>query len=628
MRCPLFPADEPERLAALRNYGFADERSLPDLDPVVRIATRMFDMPIAAVNMIGNDHVFFAASTGIGEVDMSRDVSFCAHAILQQGIMVVHDARTDERFHDNPLVTGDGGIRFYAGIPLRSLDGHALGVLCVIDTKASRPFTAEDEARLVELARMAEDRLELRRIDVCAREAPLENGSEPIAVDLRPPAGIDALTGLDDRAQFYRQVEQALLHGTAAAVILLDLDGFKDINSILGPDLGDEILQLTAHRLRDGAGVDALAVARLGGDEFAVLAPIEQVATALALAARLQDTIGTAVELASQEVRITASCGVALAPAHAQEPVTLISNADLALYQAKAGGAGGRAVYAPDLRSAATERHVYCLDLHRAATSGEFVLFYQPQVRLADGTLTGAEALIRWMHPTRGLLTPAAFLPQLEKGRLVGAVGTWVLDEACAQAARWMRSGVEDFRIAVNIFGAQFHYGDLVRDVAHALGRYGLPSEALELELTENIVLSSDDSVLDTLHRLRELGVGIAFDDFGTGYASLSMLTQYPLTRIKIDRSFVSRMLQSPREAAVTGAIIQIGRELGISLTAEGIETDLQRDYLSSRLCPEGQGYLFGKPMPAAMFETELARRPLSGPQASPRTYCGQAAPQ
>ncbi|MBB6307189.1 putative bifunctional diguanylate cyclase/phosphodiesterase [Xanthobacter tagetidis] len=608
MRCPVLPPSEAERLVALRHYGFADERPLPELEPVVRIAARMFDAKFALVNMIGHDHVFFAASTGIDEVDMSRDVSFCAHAILQQGVMVVPDARTDERFHDNPLVTGDDGIRFYAGIPLRSLDGHALGVLCVIDSKASRIFTAEDEARLVELARMAEDRLELRRIDVCASEAPLpENRPDPAAFGPPRTAGIDPLTGLDDRAQFYRKVEQALLHGTAAAVILVDLDGFKDINSILGPDLGDEILQLAAHRLRDGADADALAVARLGGDEFAVLAPLAQDAAALALAARLQEAIAIAVPLTGQEVRVTASCGVALSPAHTVEPVTLIGNADLALNQAKAGGAGGRAVYTPDLRSAAMERRVYCLDLHRAAARGEFVLFYQPQVRLADGALTGAEALIRWIHPTRGLLTPAAFLPQLEKGRLVGAVGTWVIDEACAQAARWMRSGAGDFRMAVNIFGAQFHAGDLVRDVSQALGRHGLAPEALELELTENIVLSGDDAVLEALHRLRAMGIGIAFDDFGTGYASLSMLTQYPLTRIKIDRSFVGRMLQSPREAAVAGAIIGIGRELGLSITAEGIETEDQRAHLAARRCAEGQGYLFGRPMPAGAFEAAFA---------------------
>jgi diguanylate cyclase (GGDEF)-like protein len=617
MRCPVPPPDEAKRLAALRSYGFADERPLPDLEPVVRIAARMFGTKAAIVNMIGHDHVFFAASTGVGKVDMGRDVSFCAHAILQNEVMVVPDARADARFHDNPLVACQDGIRFYAGIPLRSLDGHALGVLCVIDSKARPAFSAEDAARLVELARMAEDRLELRRIDVCASKAPVPaNGPDPAADDPHRAAGLDPLTGLDDRAQFYRKVERALLNGTGAAVILLDLDAFKDINNILGPGPGDEMLRLTALRLRDAAGAEALAVARLGGDEFAVLASLAQEAAALELAARLQDAVAAAVPLAGQEVRVTASCGVALSPAHAHEPVALIGNADLALNQAKSRGDGARAVYAPALRSAAMERRVYCLDLHRASARGEFVLFYQPQVSLSDGAPTGAEALIRWLHPTRGLLTPAAFLQQLEKGRLVDAVGPWVIDEACAQAARWQRGGATDFRMAVNIFGAQFHSGDLVRDVTQALARHGLAAEALELELTENIVLSGEAEVLEALHRLRAMGVGLAFDDFGTGYASLSMLTQYPLTRIKIDRSFVGRMLQSPREAAITGAIIRMGRDLGIAITAEGIETAPQRDYLVSCGCVEGQGYLFGKPMPAAAFEAEFALRPLAERQA------------
>lgn len=604
MKCPSIPEEEGERLGALRDYGLGSERPLPDLDPVVRIAARMFDMPMAAVNMIGSDHVFFAASTGIGAVDMRRDVSFCAHAILQDAVMVVPDARGDERFHDNPLVVADGGIRFYAGVPLRSVEGHALGALCVIDTKPRLCFSSEDKARLRELACMAADRLELRRIDVSAANALAVEGtaSRDGLDNLRRIAERDVITGLHNRKAFYRAAEAALLRQPTAAVIILDIDGFKDMNNVLGPEAGDQILRAVAQVMVDTAGADCF-VARLGNDEFAVLQSPADEWSANAVVARLLAGLASVSPLCGHELRIGASCGIALAPLHAQEAVELIGDAALALSRAKSRGSGRSISYDRELRCSANDRHGYCLALHRAVTNGEFLLFFQPQVSLADNRLVGMEALIRWLHPTRGLLSPAAFLPQLERGPLAAGVGTWVIDEACMQAAHWLRMGLSDFRVAVNVFGTQFFTGDLCLDVTRSLARHGLRPEALEIELTENIALSDDDAVLETLHRMRDIGVGIAFDDFGTGYASLSMLTHYPLTRIKIDRLFVSRMLHSAREASVTDAILDIGRNLGISITAEGIETEAQRDYLVERNCPEGQGYLFGRPMPAHLFE-------------------------
>lgn len=607
MKCPPTLATEAERLQALALYGLADEQLLPSLDAVARIAAHMFQMPVAAVNMIGSDHVFFAASIGIDEVDMRRDVSFCAHAITQHDVMVVADATQDERFHDNPLVTGPANLRFYAGVPLFSPDGHPLGALCVIDGKPHPEFSKADRERLRELANMASDRLELRRVEVAAER----KAQEPAAPgerhyeneELYRLANFDGLTGLANRGRFYRRVEEALARPLAVAVIMFDLDGFKDVNDTLGHIVGDAVLREVAARLQRQVGAKDL-VARIGGDEFAILMPEVtdfMDATEVALAANA--AIARPISVDEQDIRIVATAGMALAPSQAQDPMELMGDADLALSKAKAEGRGRVTIFQPSFRMEAAARRFYGMEIHRAVDEGEFLLFYQPQIRLADRALTGAEALIRWRHPQRGLLSPAAFLPALERGPLAATVGIWVLDEACAQAAAWRRKGFPDFRMGVNLFGAQFRVGDLEREVKEALARHYLPPSALELEITENIVLNHDDLALASLERLRDEGIGIAFDDFGTGFASLSLLKRYPLTRIKIDKSFTDGFLTSKQDASVIRAILDMARSFELETIAEGIEAASQQDSLRDQGCEEGQGYFYGKPMPAPQFE-------------------------
>lgn len=608
MKCPPALDTEPERLKALARYGLDGSRPLPSLEPIVRIAARMFGMPIAAVNMIGSDHVFFAAATGFDasqDVDMRRDVSFCAHAITQNEVMVVSDTREDERFHDNPLVLGEAGIRFYAGVPLLSPDGHALGALCVIDGKPRHDFSEQDRERLRELARIASDRLELRRIEIAAAQSAAASDTQAGEQDtatLSRLANTDQLTGLPNRTRFYHCVEEALADAQSLAVFMLDLDGFKDINGTLGNGAGDAVLRALAERLRETAGEDAVA-ARIGGDEFAVLLPrVALPAAAVSRARELIAKLAEPIRVEGHEVLVSASCGVATAPLHAQEALELIGDADLALHKAKRQGRGYACAFAPAMRQEASTRRLYNIELHRAVSDGQFLLFYQPQVRLSDGALTGAEALIRWQHPQRGLLSPAAFLPALECGPLAQTVGAWVLDEACAQAALWRRSGADDFRIGVNLFGAQLRTDGLVSEVAQALERHGLPPQALELEVTENIVLNQDRHAFESLQHLRDLGVGIAFDDFGTGYASLSLLRQYPVTRLKIDKSFVEGVPGSERDVSMVRAILDMARGFNLEIIAEGVETAPQHACLRQLGCTEGQGYLFGRPLPAPQF--------------------------
>jgi len=626
LKCPSIPTDEAARLRALTDHGLQDEQLVASLDPVVRIASRMFGMPVAAVNMVGDDHVFFAAAHGIDTADMRRDVSFCAHAINQRGVMVVVDATSDDRFHDNPLVTGASGVRFYAGVALLSPDGHAMGALCILDSRPHPEFSREDCERLSELARMASDRLELRRIEVNSAQVPTpwDRGTLPPTLvgqssavhpveailsddrDATPErerlAGVDLLTGLPNRARFYRQVEACLLQPSSAAALLLDLDGFKDINVSLGHATGDAILREVGRRLVQLADKDEVA-ARISSDEFALLLPgWHDSTTALARAELVLERIGEPIYTQDHVVRITASGGVALSPPHAQEALELMADADLALNSAKAAGPGRVTVFAPSMRAEVTARRLTVLELHRAVDKTEFALYYQPQVSLRSGELHGAEALLRWRHPARGLLGPAAFLAALEAGPLAGRVGLWVIDEACAQAAYWIRQGLRPFRVGINLFAAQLSAGDLVDQVEGALDRHGLDPGNLEIEITENIALRQNDVALASLHRLRELGVGVSFDDFGTGYASLSLLKTYPVTRIKIDRSFVRGMIESAGDAAVVNAILDIARSFGVETIAEGVETEEQASWLRERGCAEAQGFLYARALSAVDF--------------------------
>ncbi len=243
-----------------------------------------------------------------------------------------------------------------------------------------------------------------------------------------------------------------------------------------------------------------------------------------------------------------------------------------------------------------------------ALSHNQFELHYQPQVRLSDSSIVGAEALLRWRHPERGLLPPAAFLPVLESSLLTVDVGNWVLKTACADAAAWRRAGSPDFRMAVNLFGAQFNDGDLPTRVEETLMQNGLPADALELEITENILLRQDDAVIAALREMRAWGVAIAFDDYGTGFASLSLLKRYPVTRLKIDKSFIRDLCTDPEDAAIVQAIMYLGRRFGLGITAEGIETEAQEEALRMYGCTEGQGYLFGRPSAAGAL-TDLLRR-------------------
>jgi diguanylate cyclase (GGDEF)-like protein/PAS domain S-box-containing protein len=412
-------------------------------------------------------------------------------------------------------------------------------------------------------------------------------------------ASQDTLTGLCNRHRFEDLLREELARNRPLAVLLFDLDGFKDVNDRLGHGIGDSLLQAIGVRLP--AVLDRkVTVSRFGGDEFAILVPgTGDPLVAQKIANAVIEAFKIPFEVAGHTFRVGASVGFSLAPNHGSDSEELIASADFALYRAKQ--AGGRVVrmFEQSMRNETLAKRMLRDELLRALHKNELVLHYQPQVTLDTGEVFGVEALIRWQHPERGLLSPAAFLPALEQSSIALDVGFWVLDQAGRQMAAWDAAGYPPIKMGINLFPAQVRAGDLARNVVELIERYALDPQSLEIEITETVTLNDDDQSLESIQALRELGVGIAFDDFGTGYASLGSLQRYPLTTLKIDMGFVRDLLTKPRDAAITRALIALSRELGLKTIAEGIETEEQEAALRLMGCEAGQGYRYGKAMPA-----------------------------
>lgn len=406
----------------------------------------------------------------------------------------------------------------------------------------------------------------------------------------------DVLTGLPNRALFHETVERRLAdlarRGGACAVLYLDLDGFKGVNDSLGHHAGDALLRHVAGGLVAVAG--AGAVARLGGDEFAVLIP-GGAAEATALAERL-------ITLFSDSRGVGLSVGIALAPEHGIAAECLYRRADLALYRAKAEGRGTFRIFTPAMDEEAEARRMLEHDLRQAVDEGGLSLHYQPQVDGRTGMLIGFEALLRWVHPERGPIGPAVFVPLAEESGLIIALGEWVLHAACREAAGWARP----LKVAVNLSPRQFQRPDLPDRILAILAQTGLQPDRLELEVTETTIINDMAGAVAILRRLRSYGIRISMDDFGTGYASLATLQAFPFDKLKIDRSFVSKLGAEPQAAVIVRAVLGLGRSLGIGVVAEGVETEAQRAFLAEEACGEMQGYLFGKPRPIADYAAAL----------------------
>ena len=421
-------------------------------------------------------------------------------------------------------------------------------------------------------------------------------------------AHYDTLTDLPNRVTFYERIESVLSHlrrSETIAIFSLDLDHFKAVNDTLGHPVGDLLLKAAAERMRSCIRGEDL-VARLGGDEFAIVqVPSEHPADITALATRLIEVVGAPYDLDGHQVVVGASVGIAIAPTDSSVPDVLMKNADLALYRAKADGGGIYRFFEVAMDARMQARRALELDLRKAIVNGEFELYYQPITDVKSGQITSCEALIRWHHPERGLVAPTDFIPVAEETGLIAPLGEWVLRQACAEAARWPTH----LTIAVNVSPAQFKSRNLVPTVLNALASSGLPAARLELEITEMVLVQDNDAAFAILHQLHDLGIRIAMDDFGTGYSSIGYLRSFPFDKIKIDQSFIRDLPGRLDSVAIVRAVVGLSSSLGITTTAEGVETKEQLDSVTAEGCDEVQGYLFSWPKTAAEVEKFLAEQ-------------------
>jgi diguanylate cyclase (GGDEF)-like protein/PAS domain S-box-containing protein len=441
------------------------------------------------------------------------------------------------------------------------------------------------------------------------------------ALQMTHSAQHDFLTGLPNRMLLNDRVTQAITmaprHLKKVAVLFLDLDGFKHINDSLGHPVGDKLLQSIAKRLLDCVRA-ADTVSRQGGDEFVMLlSEIEQSEDAAISARRILLAVAEAHAIDQHDLHVTTSIGVSVYPDDGLDAETLIKNADTAMYQAKEHGRQSYQFFKPAMNVRAVERQSIEESLRRALERQEFALHYQPKINLNTGEISGAEALLRWTHPTRGPISPAEFIPVAEDCGLILPIGQWVLREACKQAQAWLDAGLPLGTIAVNISSMEFRDQDFLESVFTTLNDTGLHPKSLELEITETVLMKRAETAATILKSLRAKGVQIAVDDFGTGYSSLSYLRKFPIDALKIDQSFVRQLTTVPDETAIVSAVISLGRSLKLRVVAEGVETQAQLEFLQANLCDEAQGYYFSRPLVPAQFasllENGIKRHPPTG---------------
>ncbi len=421
----------------------------------------------------------------------------------------------------------------------------------------------------------------------------------------------DDLTGLPNRAMFGHAVSDAIKVGRryskAFAVMFVDLDRFKIINDTLGHAAGDSLLVEIANRLKQCVR-DSDVVSRIGGDEFIMLlraaSEAQQVST---VARKILSNVFKPLMIHGQECRVTASIGISLFPSDAGDEETLIRNADAAMYTAKEEGRNDFRFYSKEIKTQSIERLTLENNLRRALERNEFLLYYQPKQDLSRRSVSGVEALLRWRHPNLGLLQPSRFIPLAEETGLIMPIGKWVIETACAQNMAWQRNGLPAMRIAVNLSPRQFADPNLLDDIRAALANSGMPPQLLELEITESMVMQNVERAVRVLEAIKSLGITLAIDDFGTGYSSMSLIKKFPIDVLKIDRSFVREIANGSEDKAIVAAIIALGRALGLTIVAEGVETVEQEEFLHANSCDEIQGYLISKPMPADEFATFLA---------------------
>lgn len=430
-------------------------------------------------------------------------------------------------------------------------------------------------------------------------------GLEAANQQLRHLATHDALTGLPNRVLLDDRLAQAIANSErydeSFAVLVLDLDRFKIINDSLGHRAGDEFLNVVAQRLQ-GIARSIDTVARVGGDEFVMVAPCSQRQDAIQIAERVLASLAALIRISGVDLHASTSIGIACFPHDGTSIETLIAHADAAMYCAKQRGRNKLQCFEPGMDTVTRDRFKLENALHAALEQQQFELYYQPKVNTETGKVNSAEALIRWRHPEQGLVMPDTFIPLAEECGLIGAIGEWVLREACRQCSRWQHEGLPPLRVAVNVTASQFRHGNLLNIIRSAIEEANIDPRYLELELTESAVMTNPEESVSILEQLSRMGVLVSVDDFGTGYSSMSYLRRFPIDKLKIDRGFVKDLLTRADDASIVQAIISLAHSLRLKVVAEGVETPEQLDSLRLMGCDQYQGYHFSPPLPASEF--------------------------
>lgn len=620
-------AEIDKRCAAINRYQILDTPTEPEFEEITKLAAAVCEASFAAISFVCEDRQWFKSEVGLGTNQTPLSISFCAHAIRQPDIFVVTDARKNPLFAENPVVTGKPWIRFYAGMPITASDGTRIATLCVLDPIA-RPHGLTDVQRLTlrVLARQVEAQLELRRsiIERDARAAEQQSA----ATALRWIATHDSLTHLANRTLFHTRLASALSNAdqdsSGVAVILIDVDHFKQINDSMGHDAGDAVLCSFASRLRDVVRTGD-TVARLGGDEFGIVLTSVRARAHLAdIVESLNMRLREKLEYNGRLIECRASIGVAIYSDHAVTAESLIKCGDLALGVAKMKR-GCAVTFHPDME-ADFERDISMTTLARSAINDDRVFpYYQPKVDLRTGELTGFEALLRWTQPDGDLGLPYMIAPAFSDTELALEIGDRMMVRVLDDMRMWVDAGIEFGQIALNTCAGDFAGNDFAERLLAALKARRLPPSLIEVEVTESVFLDRGSHyVLRALTKLSEQGVRIALDDFGTGFASLTHLKKFPVNVLKIDQTFVAGLGKSADDAAIVRALIGLGDSLGMETVAEGIETKEQAAFVRTCGCTLGQGYLFGAARPATKISglvESMARNANVIPFAAARNY-------
>ncbi len=562
-------------------------RRVEDLAPDVLCSVVAID-EAARLHPVAGPSLPEAYTKAVDGVPIGPCCGSCGTAAWRGEPVIVTDIATDPLWEIPRPVALAHGLAACWSTPFRMRGGRVAGTFALYYREPRSP-----------------DPFHQRMVDACVHLCAVAFEHEANQAEIRRLAFYDPLTGLPNRALLRDRVERALVRAErekhALAMLFLDLDRLKPINDSLGHAAGDRILASVASRLASLLR-ESDTVARIGGDEFVIVLPDCDAAAAQLVADKLNEAMSQRVEIGGMSFTPSASIGISLFPADAQDFDTLLKNADMAMYQAKSDGRNCARFFLKSMNEAADRRLELEAALRQAITQNQLELYYQPKVHVDGSGLAGAEALLRWKHPRRGVVPPDQFIPLAEDCGLITAIDAWVLETACAQIATWDQAGIHVPSVAVNQSALRFTQNDVPTHVRETLAQHGLAPHRLTLELTERLLLGDHPETQRDLTTLRELGVRLSIDDFGTGYSSLSYLTRLPVHELKLDRSFVSDLEANPADRALAAAVIGIGHQFSLSVVAEGVETAGQHAILYAEGCVYAQGYYYSRPMAAAAF--------------------------